>query len=73
MNGLGITVDRVLRFLALRGIISRDPAIEASPFLNALGSLSRSKLEEGDGIDVHGIGVMSRSRGVERREDPFFL
>ena len=72
-NGLGTRVGQILRFLALRSIVSRNSTVEASPFSDAFGSFSRGKFGEGDSIDVHSIRVMSWSggSGVEGRGDLF--
>ena len=49
------------------GTVAFLPAAEAKSFLDASCSFRRSKLGKGDGIYIHGIGVMSGSGGMDGR------
>ena len=52
---------------ALVGTVALLPAAEAESFLDASCSFRRSKLGKGNGINVHSVGVMSSSRGMNGR------
>ena len=54
---------RALVFLALGGIVSGKSTMEASTFMNTLGSLSGCEFGKGDGVDIHGIRVRGGLRG----------
>ena len=57
------------------------PAMEAESFLDTSRSFRRGKLGEGNSVDVHGVGVMSSSGGMDsgrkssslQRKDSHFL
>ena len=53
--------------VALVGTMALLPAAEAKSFLDASHSFHRSKLRKGNGIDVHSVGVISGSRGMNGR------
>ena len=43
------------------------PAAEAKPFFDTSRPFRRGKFREGDGVDVHSVGVVSIARGVDGR------
>ena len=49
------------------GAVALLPAAEAKSFLDAPCSFRRSKFRKGDGVDVHSVGVVSGSRGMDGR------
>ena len=67
-NGLGAWVSSgwsASGIVTLVGTVTLLPATEAKSFLDAPRSLSRGKLREGNGINVHGVGVVSSSGGMD--------
>ena len=59
--------------VAFVGTVAFLPAEEAKPFFDASRSFRRSKFRERDGVDIHGVGVMSSARRVDSRgESPSF-
>ena len=53
--------------VALVGTVAPLSAAEAKSFLDASRSLRRCELRKGDGIDVHSVGILSGSGGMDGR------
>ena len=67
-NGLGAWVRSgwgTSGVVAFVGTVALLPAAEAKSFFDASRSLCRGKFREGNGINVHGVGVMSSSGGMD--------
>ena len=83
-NGLGARISSsgsasgVVTFV---GTMALFPAAEAKSFFDASRPFHRGKFREGNGINVHSVGVMSSSRGMDsgrklsslQRKDSHFL
>ena len=83
-RGLGFCGANVLRarvryswgtpgVVAFVGAVAFLPAAEAKSFLDASRSFRGSKFREGDGVNVHSVGVMGSARGRKgrRKSSPF--
>ena len=69
-NGLGARVRSgwgISGVVAFVGTVALLPAAEAKSFLDASRSFRGSKLREGDGINVHSVGVVSGLGGADGR------
>ena len=67
-NGLGAQVSSgwsTSGVITLVGTMTLLPAAEAKSFFDAPHSLCRGKLREGNGINVHGVVVVSSSGGMD--------
>ena len=51
------------------GAVALLPAVEAKSILDASSSFRGSQFRKRDGVDVHGVGVMGSSRGVDGRRE----
>ena len=55
--------------IAFVGTMALLSAVETESFLDASRSLCRGQFRKRDGINVHGVGVMCSSRGVDSRRE----
>ena len=67
-NGLGARMNSggsTSGIVTFVGTVTLLPATEAKSFFDTSRSLCRGKFREGNGINVHGVGVMSSSGGMD--------